>query len=55
MNEVKNDDKPQEKRSNEPVFHSLDSKMDEIATILKGIDDKLVSVLRAVQEINRRG
>ena len=55
MNEVKNDVKPQGKRSNEPIYHSMYSKMDEMVTILRGIDDKLVSILRAVQEINKRG
>ena len=44
-----------EKVINESKDASESSKFDEMITVLKSIDDKLVSILRIVQEINRRG
>jgi len=55
MNEVKNDVKLQGKRSDEPVYDSIGSKLDEMVTILKSIDEKLVTISRAIREINARG
>ena len=55
MNEAKNDVSSKEKKNSEHVDDSIGSKLDEMVTILKNIDEKLVTISRAVREINARG
>ena len=55
MNEAKNDVSSKEKKNSEPVDDSIGSKLDEMVTILKSIDEKLVTISRAIREINARG
>ena len=55
MNEAKNDVSSKEKKNSELVNDLIGSKLDEMVTILKNIDEKLVTISRAVREINARG
>jgi len=54
MNEFKKDNTNATQVS-ESADVSMNAQMDEMVAVLKSIDDKLVSILRVVQEINRRG
>jgi hypothetical protein len=55
MSEVIKNDNPDVKKSNRSVDDSIGPKLDELVTILKSIDEKLVTISRAILEINARG
>jgi hypothetical protein len=55
MSEVIKNDNPDVKKSNRSVDDSIGPKLDELVTILKSIDEKLVTISRAIREINARG
>jgi hypothetical protein len=55
MSEVIKNDNPDVKESNRSVDDSIGPKLDELVTILKSIDEKLVTISRAIREINARG
>ena len=55
MNEAKNDVSSKEKKNSEPQDTAIETKLNEMISILKNIDDKLAAITRAIREINARG
>ena len=54
-NEAKNDVSSKEKKNSEPQDTAMETKLDEMISILKNIDEKLAAITRAIREINARG
>ena len=55
LNEAKNDVSSKEKKNSEPQDTIVQTKLDEMISILKNIDEKLAAITRAIREINARG
>ena len=55
MNEAKNDVSSKEKKNSEPQDTTMETKLDEMISILKNIDDKLAAITRAIQGNQCRG
>jgi hypothetical protein len=55
MNEAKSDVSSKEKKNSELKDTVMETKLDEMISILKNIDDKLATITRAIREINARG
>jgi hypothetical protein len=55
MTEVSNKNNNPGTENSESKIKLVDSKMEEMITILKNIDDKLTTISRAIREINARG
>ena len=55
MSESTNNDITSAKKNNESGEDLTCAKLDEMITVLKSIDEKLVTISRAIREINARG
>jgi len=55
MSESIKNDTTSVKKNNESGADLTGAKLDEMITVLKNIDDKLVTISRAIREINARG
>jgi len=55
MNEAKSDVSSKEKKNSELKDTVMETKLDEMVTILKSIEEKLATITRAIREINARG
>ena len=54
MNKAKSDVSSKEKKNSELKDTVMETKLDEMVTILKSIEEKLATITRAIREINAR-